>query len=857
MKKLMFTVLAASALVACNNEETLKMQSPYAIDFADANVEGVTRAAADPSFNNNSNKVEAMNVWAFMNEPDGTVLEGEKVTKENGDWTYTNVQYWIPGDNTYYFAALAPMNDGSNNVGWSLDATGANYDGAGVVSFTNVDGSEDLLYAATSITAPTSTTQEVDPVKFEFSHLLSKVKFTFKNGFTTDNADIIIEDIQMTAPEIATIDLAVENWWDGDDWKIKEGYENTLSLKFGDVARLDKGQDDESTYERLTIPAGKDQVYTITFKVKVLMGEQEAATFEKTSTVTGVALEMGKAYNFVTEINPSNLNLREIEFDVVVKEWVIGGEVAHPVVATYNNAPYTSLQAAIDAAVDGGTIYLASDVKETVWIQEKNGVDLVIEGNGVKYDGEIRIHNGSTVDNNGSVTIKNVNFETYTADVNFVYAVEFVNTKRYSQNITVENCTFNALAGTAAEKSVVGVKVNSTKNLVIKDCKATNMHSLLQAQSCQADITVDGIEVVDCKSGVSFGNTAFPTIKNAIIEAASYGVRADGNASRGALVVENVTIDAYRPIIVRKNKTAYSVEVKGNNDLTAGDYYQVIFTTGDDEATYVAPAAGNFSFTGADDINVYPTDAAASGRIQDAAGLTAALADASKSEIVLESGVVLEGTFNVTRSVTIKSNANNKATIKGRVNVSSCDNNHFENIKFDINNASKHKNTFSGAPYQYPGIVVAYGAAMSFEGCEFKTSLSDGVCGINAGNHADASDLLTVNNCKFVGDFYAIRTRTLFSITNNEFDIYTNQGTLAAVWTWGNANSGATQVTFTGNTNANANKVYSVQMTASNFVYNYVNINVQGNENFHALADGVNPARFNGTHTFAQGSETF
>ena len=146
---------------------------------------------------------------------------------------------------------------------------------------------------------------------------------------------------------------------------------------------------------------------------------------------------------------------------------------------------------------------------------------------------------------------------------------------------------------------------------------------------------------------------------------------------------------------------------------------------------------------------------------------------------------------------------------------------------------------------------------MSFEGCEFKCDIAKGVCGINAGNHADATDKLTVNNCSFVGDFYAIRARTLFSITNSKFDIYTNQGTLAAVWTWGNANSGATEVTFTGNTNLNANKVYSVQMTASNFVYDYVNINVQNNSNFLDLADGVNPVRFNGTHTFAPGSETF
>ena len=226
--------------------------------------------------------------------------------------------------------------------------------------------------------------------------------------------------------------------------------------------------------------------------------------------------------------------------------------------------------------------------------------------------------------------------------------------------------------------------------------------------------------------------------------------------------------------------------------------------------------------------------------------------------IILAAGATIEGTFTIgANNLTIKSaSSDDKAVIAGRVNVGSVDCS-FENINFKITDASKHKNTYSGAPYQYPGIVVGYGAAMTFEGCDFESSISTGVCGINAGNHADSSDLLTVNNCTFVGDFYAIRTRTLFNITNNVFDIYTDQGTLAAVWTWGNASTGADKVTFTGNTNQNANQVYSVQMIASNFVYDYVTINVQDNTNFRALEDGVNPARFNGTHTFVEGSERF
>ena len=335
------------------------MPDPHAITFAGASVENATRGAVDPS--TTTPTLDAMDVWAFLNMRDGLVLSNEDVVKKNGAWTYTNVQYWIPGEqNTYYFAAFAPM----NSANWSLDMTGVANDnlfGAGTVSFTNVDGTEDLLYAATKVAAPTSTTQEMDPVKFQFSHLLSKVKFTFTNGFTTNNADIRVKNIKMTAPKSATIDLAVENWWDGDDWKIVEGEENTLTLNFVNADRLDKGQSAVCEYERLTIPAGVDQVYNISFDVEVYMGTVLANTFKKTSTVTGVALEMGKAYNFVTEINPSNLNFKEIEFDVVVKDWVDAGDVDY-IPGQVCASTAEELAAALTADERGINIMLTSDI---------------------------------------------------------------------------------------------------------------------------------------------------------------------------------------------------------------------------------------------------------------------------------------------------------------------------------------------------------------------------------------------------------------------------------------------------------------------------------------------------------------
>ena len=205
----------------------------------------------------------------------------------------------------------------------------------------------------------------------------------------------------------------------------------------------------------------------------------------------------------------------------------------------------------------------------------------------------------------------------------------------------------------------------------------------------------------------------------------------------------------------------------------------------------------------------------------------------------------------------------NKAVIAGRLELNGyADGSVFENLKFQITDDSKKKNIFTGTNYKYPAIATLYATGVTFDGCEFESDIATGVCGINYGSHASGK-LLKVNNCKFEGDFYAIRTRTCFEITNNEFNVYTDQGTLAAVWTWGNGeaktqkNAGATSVVFTGNKNVNASKVYGVQLTSTTFNYCHINFDVQNNTNFYELKDALSSACDYTGKVFAEGSETF
>ena len=275
--------------------------------------------------------------------------------------------------------------------------------------------------------------------------------------------------------------------------------------------------------------------------------------------------------------------------------------------AAGNYVVYTveALQAIVDNAAAGTTnVIIAKDLAGDVTVAEKADAVIVIDGAGHKYDGTIKIHANSSR-NTGAVELKNICFETSTKSEEFIQALDFGNAKRYSQNITVKDCSFVGVLGSEAEKTAVGIKVNATQNFNAINCTAANLHSFMQAQSCDQNVTIDGLTTENCKNGVSFGNTAYPTLKNATIVAAEYGIRADGDASRGNLVVENSTVTAKQPVIVRKVTTdGYAVALNAAV-LNTSEAYHVVFTSGSDDAAYVAPVKA-FSITGADGYSVFP-----------------------------------------------------------------------------------------------------------------------------------------------------------------------------------------------------------------------------------------------------------
>lgn len=362
MKKLFVSLLAVAGLAACATDDVVReLDNSTAIAF-DSFVENATRA--DNVSINNDNITE-FSVWGYMADPTGYVFNDELVWKSGDAWTYTNIQYWMPG-NLYHFAAFAGSRE---NVVGLPEAMNAN--DLGTITFTNVAGKEDILFAEAHVESATGE----QPVKFQFDHLLSKVKFTFKNGFANANNYIVITGIEMDVPKVGTVLLDQDADY---AWTLGEG---TTTLAFGDMnlaEKLEIGKAAGSDEELLTIPAGVDQKYAVRFHVAVYNGEKVGFESNKKVEITDINLLPGHSYNFVATINHENVSddptqeLKPIEFTCAVDEWI---EAETP----SEQVKDAELRA---AAQFGGEVTLENDVVLSAPLLVKN--DLTINLNGHK-----------------------------------------------------------------------------------------------------------------------------------------------------------------------------------------------------------------------------------------------------------------------------------------------------------------------------------------------------------------------------------------------------------------------------------------------------------------------------------------
>ena len=663
--------------------------------------------------------------------------ELEDLTVTNGEiHGSTTVNLKLTTGNTYSVIFWAAAEDAPYAVNFANKTMTVDYTGA-----ESNDESRDAFYKYHTFTVNGAQTEAIE-LKRPFAQL---------NIGTSDYDDAKSAGYEPTLSKVV----------------VKNAY-STLNLATGAV---DGGT--EVTFAENAIPGKVDGVSAETFPVPgyeylamnyVLVGaDKETVDVEftytdgsdaKTRKVGSVPVQRNYRTNIYGQLLTSN-----VDVNVEIKPEYDGANGISTVV--FNNV---ELQAALDAATTGTTtIYLGKDIEGDVIDFQKADRNIVIEGGKNNYNGTIKIHTGSNY-NNGSIKIQNVAFETSKASLNFImpndFDVENGVTRRYSQNVTVEKCTFTATG--AAENTAVGVQAKSCKNLQIIECTATGMHSLVQAQSCGEDVIVKDC-TINGKNGV-----AFKAVKNAVVEgtqinAAAYGIRFDGNINNYGIVVKNNNVTAVQPFIVRKMTGANNtITLEGNNTLTASETYQIVITNGSDDEQYSTPS-GTYTLIGADNFKVYPLDATDYAKVVNADQLNTALADATIKVIELGAGEF--GTIVAKSNKTIIGSADAKVDC---VNLNGADNLTLKNINFDAatakisydgkGNAKQYANIISGDNVKKP-IKGAWNLVI--EDCVFEGTFANGGTAIaftDQSRSSGGAGNVTIKGCTFntVGSYYDI-----------------------------------------------------------------------------------------------------
>ena len=321
MKKAFVAILSLAALVACSQDSVVKTPESTAISFDNMFVENKTRAAADPS--TTTANIEEFAVWGFRGDAQELVFNNERVYKADGAWTYDHLQYWMEGKD-YFFGAVSPV----NHKDVTVDTQAMSKDGLGTISFTNTDGSVDLIYAEKVVYASEIKPSAPEKVQLQFAHLLSRVKFSFKYNFPNELTTVAVKNIKINnSPANGSIDVteARADW----SWNIPQNGA-TLVVDFGHVENGNEFAAMDTYYEsdkyRLIIPTDATRNHDITFDVVVYNNHVEAQTYPISTTLKDKAFVQGKSYNIVTEITPDNIvdgGLKPIEFDVIeVEEWL-------------------------------------------------------------------------------------------------------------------------------------------------------------------------------------------------------------------------------------------------------------------------------------------------------------------------------------------------------------------------------------------------------------------------------------------------------------------------------------------------------------------------------------------------------
>ncbi len=493
MKKLFIAILGVAAFAACSQEMTLETPKGAAIGFDNVFVENATKAAADISAANLAN----FGVYGSIINAEGAkgmIFNNQTVAKGAEGYSYSPAQYWVAAT-TYNFVALAPQ----TAANWTY-ANEENDAYNGVISFNNAAaaGEQDLLFASHGRTTADKLTAAPEKVAFTFNHMLSRVKFTFTNGFHQgSNVTLKITDVTITNAH-AEGTLAVANGVVAEDWT---GSEATFARLFGnlDTEILAENGGNGATEHYYLLPTAT-ATYDITFTVALYQAGVLVDTYNRNATIS-LDLEKGKSYNFQATLNKDNTSdeageLYPIEFTATVNDWAAFGDETATVKEVVKVATAAELTAAIEA---GNNVALTADINLDETRAAAAGLilnnDVVIEGAG------------------------------HTLTTSAVRAIQIINAK----NVTIKNLTLNA----GGERGIQLQSVGQT--LIVENVKATSKNYTLHiTQTCEnATVVVNNCDLKGLNTVNVWATNSNVTINNSTLTCE------DNNAVEGYAVVYN------------------------------------------------------------------------------------------------------------------------------------------------------------------------------------------------------------------------------------------------------------------------------------------------------------------------------
>lgn len=255
-------------------------------------VENSTRAT-DPSYSNNN--INEFQVYGTVNGVN--IYNGNKVSRGdkqyNVAWTCEgNQQYWIDGAH-YVFAGIVDGNKAN------VSTTATDTKGMPTSIVYTADGATDLLCQTIDYTAGATN----GLVKFNFTHLLSKVNFTVVNG-AADAKDYIfvVRNITFTGAKKGTYTIAyptAAGTLVSGSWTIAEGDKGATNLSNLTVNTTTTTA--ELATEMLFIPGS----YVVDFAVDIYHKEVKEGNLVTTLDYAGStqALAANSAYNFKVNVS--------------------------------------------------------------------------------------------------------------------------------------------------------------------------------------------------------------------------------------------------------------------------------------------------------------------------------------------------------------------------------------------------------------------------------------------------------------------------------------------------------------------------------------------------------------------------